>query len=147
MLADMYSFAKNNNLQLAICGYYIDTYYSEDKYYQETRTAPDKIYTTKEEFRQDSYKLFDEQLLYTPWNKLYKRDYLINKNIKFPATFWDDLPFNLFVIENIERVGCLNKRYYHFLRARQEAENTKYRPDMFDKREEEDKWLRNLYKY
>lgn len=71
----------------------------------------------------------------------------MNNKIQFPATFWDDLPFNLDVVRDVERVGCMDKHYYHFLRAREEAENTKYRPDMYDKREEEDAWLRQLYDY
>ena len=64
-------------------------------------------------------------------------EYIFSKDIKFPPTFWDDLPFNLDVLADIERVGCVDGHYYHFLRARAEAENTKYRPDMYKKREEE----------
>lgn len=147
MLKEMYDFAEKNALELVVAGYYIDTYYKDDKYYQETRTAPDVVYKNQNDFREDSYKLFDEQLLYTPWNKLYLRKYLIDNKITYPATFWDDLPFNLDVVRDIKKVGCMNKKYYHFLRARQEAENTKYRPDMYDKREEENTWLHALYKY
>ena len=57
------------------------------------------------------------------------------KNIRFPETFWDDLPFNLDVVRDIERVGALDGHFYHFLRARAESENTRYRADMYEKRE------------
>lgn len=147
MLQDMYVFAEKNNLELVVAGFYIDTYYKDEKFYQEMRTAPDIVYKSQNDFRANSHDLFDRQLLYAPWNKLYLREYLINNKICFPSTFWDDLPFNLDVIKDIKKVGCINKRYYHFLRARQEAENTKYRPDMYDKREEENTWLHELYKY
>ena len=147
MLNDMYEFAEKNKLELVIAGYYIDTYYKKDKFYQETRTAPNIVYKTQKDFRKEAHKLFDEQLLYTPWNKLYLRSYINENNIKFPSTFWDDLPFNLDVVRDIKKVGCLNKRYYHFLRAREEAENTKYRPNMYEKREEENEWMRELYNY
>ncbi len=147
MLLSLYNKAESTNAQLVITGFYIDTYYNKSNYFQEKRTAPNKIFKSKQEFREYSYKLFDAQLLYAPWNKLYLRSYLIDNNIKFPNTFWDDLPFNLDVIRDIERVSCVDKHFYHFLRARNEAENTKYRPDMYKKREEEHAWLVDLYKY
>lgn len=147
MLQDMFDAADTNNLELLVTGYFIDTYYTDTEYYQEKRNAPDIIYTSQEEFRKNSYKLFDEQLLYSPWNKLYLADYIFSKNIKYPDTFWDDLPFNLDVVRDIQKVGCFDGHYYHFLRARAEAENTKYRPNMYEKREEENQWMRDLYSY
>lgn len=62
----MYKLAKKHNLQLVVTGYYIDTYYEDDKYYEETKEAPDKIYSSQQEFRENSYKLYDNHLLYTP---------------------------------------------------------------------------------
>ena len=147
MLEDLYNFCEANDLQAAVTGFFIDTYYADDKYYREYRTAPDAVYATQAEFRAAAPELFDAQLLYAPWNKLYRRDYLMDNQLFFPATFWDDLPFNLAVFRNIERVGCLNNRYYHFLRARAESENTKYRADMYDKRVEENDWMHELFGY
>lgn len=147
MLDDMYKFAKENDLDLAVTGFYIDTYYADDKYYREQRNAPDAVYASQEDFRQHAAELFDAQLLYAPWNKLYRREYLVEHDIVFPATFWDDLPFNLDVVRDVERVGCLDGHYYHFLRARAESENTKYRSDMYAKREEEHAWMTGLFEY
>lgn len=146
MLEDMRRLATEHALDLVVAGFFIDTYYGDDKFYRELRTAPDKVYASQQEFRENACQLFDAQLLYAPWNKLYRRAYLSEHGIEFPRTFWDDLPFNLDVIRDIERVGCTGGRYYHFLRARAESENTKYRSDMYDKREEEHRWLRDLYR-
>lgn len=146
MLADLYAVAEDNNLELVVTGFYIDTYYGEDKFYREQRNAPTCVYASQQDFRENAYKLFDAQLLYAPWNKLYLHKYLKDNGIVFPATFWDDLPFNLDVIRNVERVGCIDGHYYHFLRARAESENTKYRPDMYAKREEEHVWMTTLFK-
>ena len=144
-LEEMYAFAHENDLDLVVTGFYIETYYSDDKFYQELRNAPNHVFATQDEFRHAAHKLFDAQLLYAPWNKLYRRAYLMEKGIRFPATFWDDLPFNLDVVREVQRVGTLDGHYYHFLRARQESENTRYRADMYDKREEEHRWLQELY--
>lgn len=147
MLADLHAFSEAHDLEVAVCGFYIDTYYGENKFYRELRTAPDAVYANPEEFHAAAPALFDAQLLYAPWNKLYRRDYLMDNGIFFPATFWDDLPFNLAVFRDAKRVGCLNARYYHFLRAREESENTKYRADMYEKREEEHAWMTELFAY
>ena len=148
MLKDMYRVASEHNLDLLITGFTIDTYYDDEgKYYRELRNAPDRIFESQEEFRANACQLFDAQLLYAPWNKLYRRSYIKEKGIRFPGTFWDDLPFNLDVMREVERVGCIDGHYYHFLRARAESENTKYRPDMYDKREEEHRWMNELYAY
>ncbi len=146
MLKDLYERATRDDLDLLVTGFYIDTYYSDEDFYRESRNAPDRTFATQDDFRRGAHELFDAQLLYAPWNKLYRRSYLQERNIVFPETFWDDLPFNLDVIRDIERVGCLDGHYYHFLRARAESENTKYRSDMYDKREEEHRWLIDLYR-
>ena len=145
MLEQLYAMAHQHNLDLVVTGFYIDTYYDEDKFYREQRNAPTRVFETQDEFRAAAHELFDAQLLYAPWNKLYRRAYLAQNNILFPTTFWDDLPFNLDVIREIERIGCLDGHFYHFLRARAESENTKYRADMYEKREEEHQWLQRLY--
>ena len=147
MLQDLYTFCEANDLQVAVTGFFIDTYYDADKFYREFRTAPDAVYATQADFRAAAPDLFDRQLLYAPWNKLYRSDYLLDNGIFFPATFWDDLPFNLAVFRDVERVGCLDGRYYHFLRAREESENTKYRANMYEKREEENQWMTELFAY
>lgn len=145
MLQKMFDFAVANNLDMVVAGFFIDTYYEKDKFYREVRTAPNKVFASRQEFREHAHELFDAQLLYAPWNKLYRREWIAANGIVFPSTFWDDLPFNLDVIRNIEQVGCTDARFYHFLRARAESENTKYRPDMYSKREEEHTWLCELY--
>lgn len=145
MLADMVELAEKNNSQLVVSGYYIDTYYSDTEKFVQEQWAPDAVYGTAEEFRANAHKLFDKNLLYTPWNKLYSADYIRTNKLYFPQTFWDDFPFNLSVVRDIERVSVTSKKYYHFIRKRAESETAKYRSDMYDKREEENGWMEELY--
>lgn len=147
MLEDMLEAAERDGLDLLIAGFYIDTYYSDVKFYHEKKSCPSRVYATREEFRLDAHNLFDRNLLYPPWNKLYRASYLHEKNIVFPDVWWDDLPFNLAVIRDVERVGVIEEGYYHFLRARAESENSRYRPGTFEKREEEDSWIKELYQH
>lgn len=147
MLEHMVSLAENNEAQLVIAGFYIDTYYTDDDMFVESKFEKAAIYKNKETFRTATYKLFDQNLLYTPWNKLYLSEYIISNKIYFPHTFWDDFPFNLSVIRDIERVIVTPNCYYHFTRKRIESETAKYRVDMYEKREEEHTWMEELYSY
>lgn len=145
MLEDMYSLAEKHGAQYVIAGYYIDTFYSDTEYTTQEISQPDAVYD-RDEFRKNAYLLFDKNLLYTPWNKLYLASYIRENGLLFPNTFWDDFPFNLSVIKGVSRVAVTSGKYYHFLRARADSETARYRPGMYKKREEEHGWMTELYK-
>lgn len=149
MLEDMYRLAEEHGAQLVVTGYYIDTYYGDGdtEKYTQLQTAEDAVYETQEAFRESAYRLFDRNLLYTPWNKLYCSSYLREKGLRFPETWMDDFPFNLSVVREVESVAVSSKAYYHFMRARAESETAKYRSDLYEKREEEHDWMLDLYGY
>lgn len=66
MFSDMYEKAKNTGAQLVVAGYYIDTYYSENECYTQEQALPSRDFKSQREFREYAYKMFDENLLYTP---------------------------------------------------------------------------------
>lgn len=145
MLEDMYNIAEANNSQLVVAGYYIDTYYSEDEKFTQMQSVESRIFHTQQDFRENAHLLFDQNLLYTPWNKLFLSEYIKSNKLYFPQTFWDDFPFNLSVVRDVERVAVTSEKYYHFIRKRAESETAKYRADMYSKREEEHSWMTELY--
>lgn len=147
MLEDMYNLAEKCSAELVVAGFYIDTFYSDTEFVSDKRSQPDQIFKSQREFRENAYKLFDCNLLYTPWNKLYLSAYIRKHELKFPQTFWDDFPFNLSVVRDVEKVAVTSKCYYHFIRARAESETAKYRSDMYEKREEEHEWMLRMYRY
>lgn len=146
MLEEMYYLARRDRAQLVVSGFYIETYYSDEEYLSLDVKEADAVYTNKEDFRKQAYKYFDKNLLYTPWNKLYEGDYIRERSLRFPNTLWDDFPFNLSVVRDIERVTVTERQFYHFLRSRAESETAAYRPDMYEKREEEHGWMMELYR-
>ncbi len=147
MLEDMYNLAEQNDSQLVVAGYYIDTYYSDEEKFVQEQAFTDVCFKTQREFRENAHKLFDRNLLYTPWNKLFLSEYILENNLLFPQTFWDDFPFNLSVVRDVERVTVTSEKYYHFIRKRAESETAKYNPKMYEKREEEHTWMLDLYKH
>lgn len=156
MLEKMVALAEEAQAELVICGFTIDTEVPSIHFgksanqagmYRQVLKADDALYTTAEEFRRNAAALFDNNLLYTPWNKLYSAQRMDRLHIRFPETFWDDFPFNLHYLRDVRRVAVTSGVYYHFTRARGESETAKYVPKMYEKREEEDRWLRELYAY
>ena len=148
MLADMVAFAEENRLELAIAGFYIDTYYGKaGEHTTEVKACPTRVYGTQQEFRAGAWQLFDANQLYPPWNKLFLRERIERLDIRFRPTFWDDFPFVLDYIRDVERVGVLGRPYYHFVRQRSESETARWRPEMYDKREEEHGWMLDLYRH
>ena len=51
------------------------------------------------------------------------------------------------MVRDIEKVAVTSEKYYHFIRKREESETARYRSDMYEKREEEDGWMKDLYAY
>ncbi|MEM1484909.1 glycosyltransferase family 2 protein [Oscillospiraceae bacterium PP1C4] len=147
MLEDMYQLAEKNDAQLVVTGYYIDTFYDNTHYITSDILEKSAVYTNRLDFRKIAYKLFDNNLLYTPWNKLYLTAYIKKYDLKFPQTLWDDFPFNLSVLRDVERVCVSERQYYHFIRARAESETAKYNKNMYQKREEEHQWMLEIYQY
>lgn len=147
MLRDMYDIAENSGAELVVAGFYIDTGYGSGKYWTQTNSADDAVYESAEAFRRASAPLFDKNLLYTPWNKLYLAERVKRLGIRFRNVKWDDFPFNLDYLRDVERVAVTHRAYYHFMRERRESETAKYYPQMFEKREEEHGWMTELYAY
>lgn len=146
MLADLVEIAEADSLDLVIAGFYIETYYGNaGQHTSELKCQPSCTFGSQEEFRACAWRLFDNNLLYTPWNKLFRRSYLERIHARFKPTFWDDFPFVLDVIRDIDRVAVTDRAYYHFIRLRSESETARWRSNMYEKREEEHGWMLDLY--
>ena len=146
MLQDMFDFAEQQHLELVVAGFYIDTYYGDHgEHTSEVKARPDALYPTQHEFRAAAWQMFDQNLLYPPWNKLFLRERIERLNLRFRPTFMDDFPYVLDYIRDVERVGVIERPYYHFIRARSESETARWRPDLYEKREEEHGWMLDLY--
>lgn len=128
MLADMVALAERDQAQIVVAGFFIDTYYADEKFRRDDFFVTDVVYSDADSFHKDAYRLFDKNQLYAPWNKLWLRSYIEEKHLRFPPTFWDDFPFILSVIRDVERVTVTSKQYYHFIRKRAESETAHTAP-------------------
>ncbi len=148
MLEDMVGFFSCYNLELLVAGFFIDTYYGDsEEHLTEVKSHLTEVFESQQDFRARAYMLFDRNLLYTPWNKLFLRSRIEELGLRFRSTFMDDFPFVLDYIRDCERVGVMEEAYYHFTRAREESETSKWRPNLYEKREEEHTWMLDLYEH
>lgn len=147
MLERMVSLAEHTGAQLTVMGFYIDTFDEKKRMMRQEISAGSWTFTNRDSFRKEAFRFFDRNLLYTPWNKLYLASYLREINAQFPKTKWDDFPFNLQVVRDVEKVAVSREAFYHFQRIRSDSESESWNPNLYEKREEEHGWMLELYRY
>ena len=113
----------------------------------EVKQVADAVYPDAIAFRTASPELFDNNMLYPPWNKMFLASRLNELNIRYRDVFWDDFPFVLDYIRDIDRVSVTSEPLYRFFRRRSDSETARYRDGVFEKRETENEWMRELYRH
>ncbi|GBD80642.1 glycosyltransferase [Tetragenococcus halophilus] len=99
----------------------------------------------KAEFLENFTELFATNMLYTLWNKLYKKSFLEDYHINFSTTpMGQDTRFNLLVYRYIESFEAIEKKYYHYTIMRENSSTAKYRSNRMIMKIEEDQLLANL---
>lgn len=135
LLEGLVTLAERHDASLTICGFYIDTYTSDADYVSEVKSLPDGVFD-QHQFRRNAYRFFEQNLLFTPWNKLFRRDFVDSRGLLYPGTFWDDVPFSFSVLRDVDKVANTSLPYYHFIKKRSESETARYREGVFEKNEE-----------
>ncbi|PTM21423.1 hypothetical protein DA798_10225 [Lactobacillus sp. PFC-70] len=123
MLLNLFSAAEKNNAQLVIAGF-TNEYFIKGKYFS-TKVQLENRTFNQEQFRLYSPTLLNNTTLAVPWNKLYLSSYVKENQLLFPSVKWDDLHFNMDVIQDIQRVVTISDTSYHFYRTRPGSETTK----------------------
>lgn len=82
----------------------------------------------RDKFRKNFVELFSKNLLYTLWNKLYRRDFLTSNKIEFTAaSMGQDTRFNLKLYPLVSDVQLVEEPFYHYLSNREGSSTEKYR--------------------
>lgn len=154
MLERLARIMDRDGCELAVCGFEIVTTTgygngedSGDSTYVEVKQVPDAVYRTADEFHRASPALFDSNMFYPPWNKMFLASRLNDLNIRYRDVFWDDFPFVLDYIRDVQSVSMTSEPLYRFFRRRADSETARYRDGVFEKRETENDWMRELYRH
>lgn len=143
----LYKIACTTGVQLVISGYVME-YCEKKKNMSFTVLPKEKIFDSKEKVRHNVHLYFDNMMVAVPWNKLYRADYIKEKNLRFPNLKWDDLHFNMEVIKELDSFAVSPATGYHFFRSRAGSETTHVFDEMlYEKRTEQFKHILSVYKF
>ena len=91
--------------------------------------------------------LFLSDMLYTVWNKFYRREFLIENNISFEKyELGEDVRFNLNVYRNVNRVYLSQESYYVYVIGRKGSAMSGYNPKRLQYQLQELKLVDSLLK-
>ena len=144
ILEDNFNLAEKYQANMVLFGYY-DEIYVKDSYKSIPRSPSIMFCETKEEFRKEFAKLHKKNMMYTLWNKLYKKKYLEDSQCVFgQEKVGQDTVFNYKVYENLDRVFIHDKKYYHYILNRPGSAVNRYRDGRFNIRYNETMKLEKL---
>lgn len=84
----------------------------------------------KKTFRNVFISLFDKNILFTLWNKLYRREFLSVNNIQFTdVSMGQDTRFNLELYPLVSSVQLVKESFYNYISNRLESSTEKFRPN------------------
>lgn len=148
MLEDMFQLAEDSLLDLVMAGYYIDALFGDaGEHVTEVRCRPDALYPTQQEFRAAAWQMFDQNLFYSLWNKLFLRSRIEDLGLRFGDSPSVTFPFVLSYIRDVERVGNIEHPYYHYVCGHVSSEAMRWRKGLYEMREQEHEWMLDLYRH
>lgn len=92
-----------------------------------------KFFSSKSMFLEEFPQLFKKGVMYTVWNKLYKKSFLQENNLKFGTEkSGEDYLFNIEVYDKLRTIVVNKKKYYHYVVQRKNSATSQFREEMFD---------------
>lgn len=103
MYEKLYKKAKKDDLDIVICGSH-----------NVTEEGKKTVELDRNLFKDKKKNAFFGRM--AVWNKIYKKELLLNNNISFRSKLWyEDLDFTLQILSLAKKVGYINKPYYNYL--------------------------------
>lgn len=98
-----------------------------------SQNLDDEFLQSKNSFLERFPQLFKKNVMYTVWNKIYKKSFLLKYNLRFGSErSGQDYVFNIKVYDKVNTMLVTNKKYYHYVIQRKDSATTNFRKDMFD---------------
>lgn len=125
---------------------YQDYYYTSKKYTDQV--LPFSGYADRDKFRSNFSELFRTSMFFTVWNKLYRREFLLNNSLEFEKDtyFGEDVIFNLDLYTKVNGVYLENTKYYVYIVGRPTSAANVYRKERLVIKKEEFREVERLCK-
>ena len=83
----------------------------------------------KEEFRNDFIDLFKTDMMYNVWSRIYKKEFILKNNIKFPSRpIGEDTLFNFQVYQHLDNILFIDSTLYNYIAGRSGSALTEFNP-------------------
>ena len=136
-----------SDLDLAVFSYYNSFEEDLTEKQRTEKSLPFKGSYDKDDFIKIFTDLFLSDMLYTVWNKFYRREFLIKTNISFEKyELGEDVRFNLNVYRNVNKVYLSQDSYYVYVIGRKGSAMSGYNPKRLQYQLQELKLVDSLLK-
>ncbi len=124
---------------MGVCGYYFKVERDDAEPYLEEKNYPGCILRGRDAIREKLVELWDRDMLYNVWNKIYRMDLIRKKGIQYRDghIYTEDRVFNRAYLENCGSIALTDQCLYYYVRERTGSTSEKYREDYFDIRHKE----------
>ena len=117
------------DMDLAVFSYYNSFEEDLTEKQRTEKSLPFKGNYDKDGFIKIFKELFLSDMLYTVWNKIYRREFLLENNLSFEQyELGEDVRFNLNVYRNVNRTFLSQDSYYVYVIGRKGSAMSSYNP-------------------
>lgn len=142
----LYLAISRSNSDICICSYSID--YVNEKY-SLIREIDNQVFISEDNIRQSIYHLDKKGMLNVVWNKLYKKNIILNNHLLFEIDGMpgEDLLFNVEYFKNITSICFIKDVLYHYIRQDEVTLVSKYNEDLYNQVIRFNKARKSLYEH
>lgn len=131
LLSDNYEIARKKDIDIIIFSYVRVMYKNNKPIGEEKYTYKDIYLQSKDEIKGIFWELYDQKLVFNLWNKLYKREFLMNHQICFTnLRKGQDAVFNLTAFKYVKKIYINNTIYYKYHLYNSNNITSRYTPNI-----------------
>lgn len=146
-LTKLLSPVTQTDIDIVICG--ISIYYQKQEYVVPCGFDNMEIATDPNNVSNLIYMSCENGMIYSPCNKLYKRDIIIDNSIMFPMRKEpiEDILFNCEYIRHISSMAVIPECPYFYLKNDLESNVTRYRENIWELSRQRSAAIQSLFRY
>lgn len=137
---------------MGICGYYFKVEQYRDgrveEAYLEEKRYPLCVLKGQDAIRERLVDMWDQDILYNVWNKIYRMDLIREKGIRYRDghVYTEDRVFNRAFLEQCNSIAVTDRCLYYYIRERTGSTSERYREENFSIRLKEYRELQEHFK-
>lgn len=147
MISTLVTLMEQHNADMVSCGYYFKVQTGTETYLEE-KSYPDRYFPDFESMKGVYVDIWDSDMLYNIWNKLYRMSIIEENHIRYREghVYTEDRVFNRAFIRACKGVVFTDKCLYYYIRERAGSTSERYWDKNFEVRVKEYNELKQHFK-